>query len=70
MDAENIKDVIDELVGPIVPTGSESIDINRLNNLKKYEKILPMICEDIKIIRDKYIYFLFVAGQYITEFTK
>lgn len=55
MDAENIKDVIDELVGPIVPTGSESIDINRLNNLKKYEKILPMICEDIKIIRDKYI---------------
>lgn len=36
MDAENIKDVIDELVGPIVPTGSESIDINILNNLKKY----------------------------------
>ena len=55
MDTESIKNVIDELIGPVEPVGSESIDEDRLKNLKKYGDLLQYMYNDLEYIRNKYI---------------
>lgn len=43
MEANNIIEVVEKLVGPISPTGQHGVDSDRLENLKKLSEVVSVL---------------------------